>query len=320
MLSPSEFREVVSMHPDIFLGNGFSIALSPHADFGNLGELAKNDEFSGRIISDFGTENIEKLLNLLEDFQKLSQFQSLHDLMNQIHSDIRGAFLKALAKIEPQSRGSICEYSLEFTNSILSKFDKVYTTNFDPFLYWAILYREENRKSDGFNLDFAPGKLKWNNSLLPQCWWLHGAIFHFNEKVKDETFKLVSTNEANLIELIQKELLSFGLPTAVLGGTSKQKLQQILENNYLKAAYLSLYLSQKPIVIFGWSNSQNDLHLRDALANRTVFFGVFEPNTNQGRKITLEAELNGWKTFDSAFLPFWKHNKQDFMFCSCLEF
>jgi hypothetical protein len=318
MLDRSELEQLINGQPDLLLGNGFSIALSEEADFTNLSALAADDPIVGQVLRELGSGNVEHILSIFEKLEAVSEFKPIINYLRQLRGRITSALINALISINPKSRNEICELSIIETNRILKRFDVKFTVNFDPFLYWAILQSIGDWMSDGFSTPHNANQLYWDKNSLVKTWWLHGSIFHFPSRINPrEIFKVKRSVDMTLVEFTKSQIQQLGLPTAILGGTSSQKMDQISNNDYLLAAIENLANREKPLVIFGWSNSENDKHLEIAIQKRDVYFGIFSPNSVNGQHQIVMARNNGWKYFDSSMLPFWKHEESIFYSCNC---
>jgi hypothetical protein len=318
MLDRSELEQLIVSRPDLLLGNGFSIALSEEADFTNLSALAADDPIVGQVLRELGSGNVEHILSIFEKLEVVSEFKPIINYLRQLRGRITSALINSLISINPKSRNEICELSIIETNRILKRFDVKFTVNFDPFLYWAILQSIGDWMSDGFSTPHNANQLYWDKNSLVKTWWIHGSIFHFPSRDNPrEIFKVKRSVDMTLVEFTKSQIQELGLPTAILGGTSTQKIDQIGNNDYLLAAVEALASRKKPLVIFGWSNSENDKHLELAIRNRDVYFGVHSPESVQGQHQVVMARNNNWKCFDSSMLPFWKHEQSDFYKCNC---
>lgn len=318
LLKSSELEGIVWDQPDLLLGNGFSIALSEEADFSNLSSLAAENPIVGQVLKDLGSGNVEHILRMFEKLEAVAEFRPIVNYLRELRGRITSALIDSLTSINPKSRSDLCDQATFETNKILQKFDVKFTVNFDPFLYWAILQNAGDWMSDGFTSTGNPNYLYWNKDSLVKTWWLHGSIFHFPSKeYARQIYKVRKSIDMTLLEFSKSQIQDFGLPTAILGGSSNQKIDQIVKHDYSLAAFETFANRLKPLVIFGWSNSFNDKHLELAIRNREVYFGVHLPESTIGQHQIIMAKSNGWKCFDSSLLPFWKHVKSDYFTCNC---
>jgi hypothetical protein len=318
MINKTDFANILNDKPDLLLGNGFSIALSQEADFSNLSALAAEDPNVGKVLKELGSGNVENILNMFEKIEGVSEFKPIVAYLIELRKRITSALINSLVSINPNSRNDICELAVIETNRILKRFDAKFTVNFDPFLYWAILQDTGPWMNDGFSTFGEKNRLYWNSGSQVNAWWLHGSIFHFSSKVSPrDIYKVRRDKDLTLMQFSRSQIQNFGLPTAILGGTSIQKLEQIVRTDYSLSAFNTFIDRTKPLVIFGWSNSRNDKHLEFAIRNRQVYFGIYSPESVEGQHQLVMAKNNGWKCFDSSMLPFWKHKRSNYFSCEC---
>ena len=313
LLDKQYVLNVLNNKPDLLIGNGFSIALTKHAEMLKLSEMAVEDKYAGQVIAELGAGNIESMLHLLEKMERISELQPLLKYLNDLQIRIKTTFIRTLVGITPSTRNDVCDSKVIGTRTLLEKFDLKFTVNFDPFLYWALLDSIGPWMQDGFSHYERPNKFFWSAATETKTWWLHGSIFHFLSDGK--TYKVSASREQKFLEAIKEEMVKSGMPNLILGGTSDQKLNHIFTSDYLVKALSKFSERSNPLVIFGWSNSSNDAHLERLIGNRKVYFAVHQPESREGQRLHLMAVQNNWNPFDSSLLPFWEH--QGSGFCSC---
>ncbi len=78
-------------------------------------------------------------------------------------STIRRSLAAVLAKVHPSRIGEVGDTRLDACHDFLSKFEEVFTLNYDLLLYWASL-----RKGGGLMMAFAGAAACWSTSS-PIC-------------------------------------------------------------------------------------------------------------------------------------------------------
>jgi hypothetical protein len=102
-------------------------------------------------------------------------------------------------------------------SDFLSKFTRVYTTNYDLLLYWTIIYKKERFRDYfwGRNLmfDLADVGVRENKTRV---FYLHGAAF--------EGVKKIRAQRADLLAQIYRNLRKGKVPVFVSEGRTRRPL------------------------------------------------------------------------------------------------
>jgi len=109
---------------------------------------------------------------------------------------------------------------------------------------------------DGFRL--FDGKLAFQDVDIQNVFFLHGA-FHIYSKGKS-IYKITQESEKALYHKIE-EVVENGTENIICVFTDNNKLDEILQNEYLKSAYSKLHKMEGVLVIIGCSLDKNDAHI-----------------------------------------------------------
>ena len=306
----------------LLLGNGFSQAYygsSYTALFNAIGEEKKNERIK-KLFDLFGTSNFEMVMSCLKNAQLLSQIYDFSD--SEIKKDyerIRDALAEAILKVHPESTIQIPENHKISCQKFLKKFDDIYSVNYDLLLYWVVLQGPEVSFGDYFFRDqdtpseyceyFEDGSKTTKHILF-----LHGAL-HLFLKNGITTKKVLGTDRP-LISQIKSAIESGHYPLVVAEGDSKSKINQIKSNPYLNHAFSKFSLCGGQIFSFGFSFSDQDKHIVDAIAQnkkiRFLWLGIFGDASDEeskrllkiGREMEKSRESKSKKTEHSLAVKF----------------
>lgn len=266
--------------PDLLLGNGFSINLSPKFNYKSLFDtfLNKCNEPFKSLFNHFGTTNFEQILNFLSHALKVNTILKLEtDLVVQSIEALKLGLIETIKEVHP--RVDEVDWSkIDIITKELKLFGNIYSTNYDLYLYHIIMKTLDASRDDGSYIpyqDYFWGKSdngfkEFRNS---QCYrykhvyYLHGALFIFNHGIRD--LKILRDNQyTELIDIIANEIQKGHFPLFITEGTGIDKMKSIYTSNYLYFCLTKLNTSDKPIMIFGNSLSEYDSHIVSALQNK----------------------------------------------------
>lgn len=270
----------------LLLGNGFSIAASSNFSYRSLREKA---------ISSMSP--LDELFNSYDtnDFEKILMALTYADDVNSIFGHIRAAenivyhkfelitnFINTLQDIHPgnlySENQSGCMTREQFRNNkiFLHHFVRniqgcIFTLNYDLLLYWSIfegrlerLLRDSFSDNDNiYNDRYTPQNDCINYANSTNLFYLHGAL-HLRTDGYNRTYKITNSN---LLLILEDDLNRNIFPTIVFEGTTKEKKQKILNNSYLTIAYNTLRNACGSLFTYGFSFSQNDQHIIDAIVS-----------------------------------------------------
>lgn len=260
---------------DIFLGNGFSIninsALNYKSLFGKF--LTYLSPCERRIFERFDSTNFEGIQNRLTNafyVNKLFEYDT-SGFENSL-CVLKSGLLEAIKDLHPKFT-QIDPKTLLQLSFRLDWFEDIYTTNYDVFLYHIVLITLDRRRRDNkikayqdfFRNDNS--ELVFSENPLPffkNIYYLHGALFL--HKRDGQIVKVKRGSKADeLLELIRLRIHLGNVPIFVSEGKSKLKEDTISRSPYLTFCSSAFKASRNRLVIHGFSFSDCDEHLANAL-------------------------------------------------------
>lgn len=314
------------------LGNGFSIAcrrdifaygaLFDRADFAPAGDLA-------RLAFDaLDTRDFEAVMRALRDAARLLEAHGgdgvrLAPEFRRAVDALRNVLVSTIATQHPDHPNEITPEQYFACRTFLSRFDCVYTLNYDLLLYWAVMQKEIGPSikvgDDGFRTpeDGPATYVSWEveNSDGQDIFYLHGALHIFDAGAELQKYTWINTGR-RLTEQIREALEQDSYPLIVAEGRSDQKKAKIMHSNYLSRGYRSLPKVSGAMFLHGHSLASNDDHiLRLIKGGKTkhLFISVFgdpDSETNQEiiqRGLTLAGSRGARKIdfYDAASAGVW---------------
>lgn len=288
----------------VLLGNGFSQVYYGDFSYTTLFNAIKEEKDHAKVkllFEHFGTSNFEAILRFLQDLQFASGVYEFDGGKIKVdYERLRDALADAIVKVHPDKTNSIPEANKTACHSFLNRFDDVFTVNYDLLLYWTILRDTKIIFGDYFNRDEdTPDEyceyIEDGKGVEKHVFFLHGALHLF---LKDgRTIKKVWGQQAPLIAQIKEEMAKGYYPMVVAEGDSESKIRQIKSNPYLNHALSKLQLCKGQLLTFGFSFSDQDKHIRDAISKNAgikfVWIGIrgdFSKENNQ-RLLTVKEEM-----------------------------
>ncbi len=273
----------------ILIGNGFSIALKDIFSYRSLYEKADFRKLPvdvRKIFEKYETEDFEKVMNLISHAKEVIGclgYKKEAEQLDSYHHRVRDALVSTLAKIHPPFPNAIAENTenvdqkYQACGEFLKSFDKLYTTNYDLILYWAIM-RGGIKCDDGFNRKNPQGKLYWNKEQLAKqkLYYLHGALHLFNDGLHVEK-KAFAKEKTPIHKQITQALKKSQFPLFVSEGKSQDKLMKIKRVPYLSSCLESLGQLEGALFTYGFSFSPGDFHILDTIMHskiRALYIGV----------------------------------------------
>lgn len=273
------FNDNKEITKNLLLGNGFSISIEQKFNYSNLLDVAveklpfekKLSVTLQELFSHLKTVDFEKVLNYLNIANKINNIYQNKEITESIENDmgiIRQAFVDGFIYTHPRNILSISENHINF----ISKFDQIFTTNYDLLLYWIIMDNFKSYKNDGFGYPPVPVEPHlshpiWLNELKQNTFYLHGSFHLYSSNY---TYKEVATNYENeympLLQKIKNKIDNNEYPLIVFEGSSAEKLLTINSNPYLEYSYSMLGKIKGCLFIFGSSlNLYSDKHIVDKI-------------------------------------------------------
>ena len=203
---------------------------------------------------------------------------------------LRVAFSRAIADANSQSL-SVTGHEDELLSragTFLAQFNFVFSLNFDQLAYRAFLRARNDEVcefTDGFNSSSVPYYTEkeyrgfWSTERR-HLYYPHGALFII-ERQGEKAQKLTRRSTKFLPKRYREQLrgdqemglrwiclLGFDLirPLIVAAGTAEDKLAQIRNSRFLGDAFTALEGISGNLITYGWSMSDADNHLVDAVA------------------------------------------------------
>lgn len=247
----------------ILLGNGFSINFSNTLRYKYLYEtfIIGCTPISKELFNKFETQNFELVLESIETAKKVCDILHLNiETFDSIKTEIRQGLIDSINQIHPKP-DDVNQDKIKWISQQFKKYNKIFTTNYDLFLYYIIL----ETKIFNDNL-FRYYSLKYNSFGEPDImdskhiYYLHGALFLFESGLT--TLKIKRPNEGWLLDGITEEISANNYPLFISEGKSDSKLKAIQSNSYLSYCLKQLESnSDETLIIFGQSLSIQDGHL-----------------------------------------------------------
>lgn len=267
-------------YKNLLLGNGFSIGVSPKFNYWNILNEAKHRVHAGlidiypetlRLFEQLQTTNFEEVLkvyhhaHLVHTFNKPAIETAYRKLQEGLFSTVKDI------------HASKNETPTPLIFHELTKFKKVFTTNYDLIPYWSFVDINIDVLRDFFWGDGIKPTFDKNNTEVffgnyTQLFYLHGAL-HLEVTETGLTQKRsIQDTLAEEIEVLSSSFSArHGLyPLFITEGKSEQKIRKIGSNDYLSFCYNQLKKISGRILIFGHSLSEEfDNHIVEALKNNS---------------------------------------------------
>ncbi|MEY9986474.1 hypothetical protein ABH995_005811 [Bradyrhizobium yuanmingense] len=237
----------------LLLGNGFSISLKP--DIFSYGALFDSADFNSKphikdLFKNLKTQDFEIVIKHLQDAATVLDAYGRTDpaLAKDFREDaasIKDALVKAIAKRHPDRPFDIKPEQYVACRKFLSRFDHIFTLNYDVLLYWTMMQSDIDRLTfrhdDGFrHPEDDPGApwVSWQQGNAATVSYLHGAL-HVFDAGSEITKYTWSKTDKPIVDQIRASLDEEKYPLFVAEGTSATKLERILHNAYLHKALRS---------------------------------------------------------------------------------
>lgn len=260
----------------LLLGNGFSINIWDHFEYGSLFEVSKganvDEKLSENSIALFdliGSTNFEDVLRILFHARLVDQQLGSPQAgqIEQLYTNTKNSLASAVSYAHVQSWFP----ALKNINKALRSFSNVFTTNYDLIPYWAIMYEDTWRFKDlfwGEETTFDPKNTAVNADRCVIS-YLHGAI-HLVELPNGKTKKLTANGIATLTELFDLTHPE-QFPLFISEGSSERKLSRIKRNDYLRFAFEKFTQTSGNLIVLGHAlHKDYDQHILDALKSSQI--------------------------------------------------
>jgi hypothetical protein len=277
-----QWSEIAAEFTDgLVLGNGASIAFDPRFRYASLREnaqaegLISNDVQS--VFDHLDTVDFELVLRMLWHTNKINEALGIEEPRTGL----------AVGYDQVQER-------LLLAAGFMRHFSTVASLDYDVLIYWAILLSNASQNSHRFKdcfVDDGQFRQAWEELRTARhpatsttiVGYPHGNLSLAADLSGNERKLVAAGGGANLLESIFREWNTgnYG-PVFVSEGTSAQKMSAIRRSRYLVTMHGELLASMRhSVAIFGWSISDNDLHLLDSICRggATRYAYAVDPNS-----------------------------------------
>lgn len=309
--------------PSILLGNGFS--RSWRNDIFNYENLLAAADFQERdtkirnLFARCETYDFEAVMRSLAAAKTvLEAYGNNEALIAVIEHDqqlLKDALISAISKTHPDLPSTVTPKQFISARLFLSKFEHVFTVNYDLLFYWARNMRNLPPKNyasdDGFR-----SECQWlGQGTRQRAHFLHGGLHIFDTGTAIEKHAF-SEKQTSIIDLVRKNLEVGKFPLFVSEPNSQKKKHRIEHNPYLSYCYRALQDVDSTFFIHGHSLDENDKHIFDQLkkskANK-IFVSIYgneDNETNTRVKANARAYLESTNTkvdfYDAESAPIWR--------------
>lgn len=278
-------------HPDLLLGNGFSINQNAKFTYKSLFDtfLGNCPAAYQEVFKHFNTTNFELILEYLTHTQKVNEILKLPTApVIEAIKILKNGLIESIKQVHPRV-ADIDWNSLDTITRSLKDFNDVFTTNYDLYLYHMIMRAKDFHTADKnfrpYNDYFwgqhnaPPGYREFVNyqdyKFYKHIYYVHGALFIFKYGVID--LKITRGAGVELIEVIAEEIQKGNFPIFVTEGNSQDKMNAIYRSNYLLFSLKALNRSTRPLLVYGHSLSDVDEHIISALYNspRKLIYAIY---------------------------------------------
>ncbi len=283
----------------ILLGNGASRAVDDSFSYANIFNKAQGEHISEeikKIFEHFETDDFEYVLMLLWHSYHVNQSLGIKESKtDEAYKSLRDALIKTVRDIHPEHDSMLTHFITIY--NFLKKFKTVLNLNYDLLVYWSMLYGKEKYHEQHFKDCFIHRIFKYDFENLRQpygkakdstlVFYPHGSlILATNLHGQEEKIDKSGTKGLQLLELILENWKSGNCsPLFVSEGTSTQKERAVRRSSYLTTVYDRVIKEDigETLVIYGWSASEQDKHIINALlSNKTLKKIAISINTQRG--------------------------------------
>lgn len=312
-------------HAHVLLGNGFSRACRNDVfAYGSLFEKASFERLSLNARHAFEVLATTDFESVMRDLKHASALVELYagrktKLAGQMERDadgLRDLLAETIAQNHPESPQCIKEDRYRACRAFLSRFERIYTLNYDLLLYWALMHNDVDNLSlapdDGFRTpeEGPEDYVTWDpsNSYSQTVYFLHGALHLFDAGSEIRKYTWCNTG-VKLIDQIKDALHNGLYPLIVAEGAADAKLDAIMHSAFLSRCHRSFAQISGALVVFGVSMSKNDEHLLELIGDgktRKIFVGLHgDPSTKTNHDIVLQthwlAKQRRYKSLEAYF-------------------
>tara|TARA_R110002072_G_scaffold286175_2_gene451197 strand:+ start:5983 stop:7014 length:1032 start_codon:yes stop_codon:yes gene_type:complete len=286
-------RHTPPERPSLLVGNGASIAVSQSFRYEKLREHAELDEIATQLFEEVGTSDFELVLNRLGTSLMVNDVFGIEsDDIRDAYAQIKSALIAAVHTVHIRGNEYYPNNALdeEFTS-----YARIYSTNYDMLLYWAMLQLNSHRNENVVDLfrgrHFDRDHQFENHST--RLMYLHGALHLFENREKI-CFKRTGNGLSILDQLDDNGIARVHF---VSEGNWIQKMAKIRSSDYLSYCYEQLEEDHRDIVIFGHSlNADSDQHILNALLKHPERIFAVSLHTDGRRAVEINDSMNEFRT------------------------
>jgi hypothetical protein len=295
----------------ILIGNGVSMNIWKQFDYRLLLDTAFSDKIGDarlqpidRGLFDLFGSNFEQVMSSLLHARRALVQLHLDGAAAEVDSAylrIRMALTRSIHAVHPEWETLVdAPGILDRIADELQRYKRIYTTNYDVVIYWAILRRNAREDQDIFKdaffsrtqngtvtFNIADAQTTQSASLVL---YPHGAL-HLLREIDGKTHKICYTEFGRILERFGAEVVADSVPLLVTEGDSVSKMASINQTGYLSFCREAMGNDQNPLVVLGHSLSEADRHLADAIADRapfrprTIAIGIYPPAGNPAEQM-----------------------------------
>lgn len=289
---------ISSQSPDLLIGNGFSIGFDEIFSYTNLKDRICNSNYNEEGNLDELFEQYSPYGNVEEIFKELKAIQDYYHAWSVVDytyaymnfdreaNALLDAFIYSLLT-NHKKFSSIDYLKIESAAKFISKYQTVFSLNFDLLIYYVINRAREKSIvffNDGFGMNhWDPyGDLIFNNNFNQKnIFYLHGSLMLFKSESGD-VLKVKRKKEESIIQQLNIHLENDLRPYIICAGSAHEKIKQLKATRYGRTGFNSLSKIHGPLVLFGCSMSHQDLHLMWALKHndniKDIYIGIYSDN------------------------------------------
>jgi len=271
-------------HSNLLLGNGASIAIDSRLSYRSLYEQVCN---SGKLNDDllnmfeyFETSNFEFIMRLLLEASQVNEALNIEeDKTKEYYYKLRDALISTIREIHPTYTGA--EQLLTTIAKFLKRFGTVLSLNYDLLVYWSMLVGNDKLECQWFKDCFVDGEFEKDFHYLYKplppaegstlVFYPHGNLFLATDIYSDEVKLSRSIKDCLLEAVLSKWQEKDYIPLFVSEGSTTDKFRAITRSSYLNTVYDSVLTGiSDSLVIYGWSASEQDEHIFDAIDHKDI--------------------------------------------------
>lgn len=221
---------------------------------------------SRRLFEDFATRNFEFVLASLKLAGRVNAAAEIDaPILSELYREIQVGLFESVAAIHVEW-DRVAPRTLGEIRRALLRHKRVYSTNYDLLVYWAMLREGDPYDfrdffwSEGNVFDPANVGILGDPTLV---YFLHGGV-HLRRTPDGRSFKRTAQQE-NLLSQFPTSWESEEIPLLISEGDSTDKLVSINRSDYLSFAYRRFLEHQGNLVVFGHGLGEADEHLVRAI-------------------------------------------------------